>query len=66
MPTKPFTPSPYMLNVMIERAMAACDHDVDQSRRAEEARRERRSEQAELARGRAMQQAATIRYWQGS
>jgi hypothetical protein len=44
-----FTPSSSDLDDMISNAMAKCDHDIDQARRAEEAAAEARAVQAWVA-----------------
>lgn len=40
--TKPFTPSSWLLEQQIARAMKACDHDIEQQRLAREAAKEAR------------------------
>lgn len=40
-----FTPSPWLLDQMIKKAMSACDADIEQARLFDVARREARREQ---------------------
>lgn len=61
--SRAIAPSPWLLGSMIDRAMAACDADVEQARLAEEARKERRAERIAVAQARAQAQARTLAYW---
>lgn len=63
MSTKPFTPSPYLLNVMIASAMAKCDADCEQAWLAEQARQDRRAERMEIARARSNEHNRTREFW---
>jgi hypothetical protein len=64
-PTKPFAPSSWRLDKMVEAAMSACDADVEQAQFREAARIEARAARYMEAQARAEAQRRTVDFWQG-